>query len=100
MEKSNEILESRKKKKKKKKESIREKIFKHFSNFLETARYSACLRDNTLDVGAPLHSFRRLSPTSTRDKKERQREKKGEEERKKAGADRLGVGDFFRLSRV
>ena len=45
----------KKKKKKKKKESIREKIFKLFSNFLETARYSACLRDrcSTLLFSSP-----------------------------------------------
>ena len=88
MEKSNEILESRKKE-----EEEEEKRIDPRENFLtllefpciETARYSACLCNNTLDVGAPLRSFRRLSPTSTRDKKERQREKKEKKkERKRA----------------
>lgn len=54
---------------------------------VETARYSACLRDNTLDGCSLLfYTFRRLSPTSTRDKEDKKKRKKR--------ADRLGVGFF------
>ena len=75
MEKSNEILESRKKK---------NRFAKKFSN---SSRISSkrLVIPRVCAIGAPLYSFRRLSPTSTRDKKERQREKKEKKkERKRA----------------
>lgn len=44
---------------------------------VETARYSACLRDNTLDGCSLLfYTFRRLSPTSTRDKEDKKKKEK------------------------
>lgn len=79
MKKSNETLANRKKKGEKEKKNRSARKFPALAEYprIETARYSACLRDNTLDGCSTLLFSSPFTDLDIKRTKRREREKRG-----------------------